>query len=90
MSLKTFVKDPNATLDYILKWAPWLRGDFIDTSSWIVPAGLTLENEDQTSTTTTAWLSGGTVGESYEVVNRITTIGGRTEDRTLTIKIRER
>lgn len=88
-----FTKDPDAKLDYTRDWSAWLAAagdDTIDTSTWIVPAGLTAGAESQTDTSTTIWLSGGTVGERYSVTNRVTTTGGRIDDRTFTIDIRQR
>lgn len=88
-----FVKDPNAVLDYVINWASWLRWlgvDTISSSSFTVPTGLTEDSESNTTTTATVWLSGGTAGVTYEVINRIVTAGGRTEERTLTIYVQER
>lgn len=90
MSIKTFIKDPDATLDYTGKWAAWLKGDTILTSTWDVPTGITLVSESHTSTETLAWFSGGTEGAKYLIRNRITTAAGRIEDRTITIVIKER
>lgn len=90
MSVKTFPKDPNATLDYKGNWGPWLKGDTIVTSEWEVPSGLTLESDSHDGTTVLTWFSGGTVGQSYTCRNRITTALGRTDDRTIVIKIKER
>jgi hypothetical protein len=86
----TFTKDPNAVLDYSIDWTRWLAGDQIATSEWIIPSGLTKMADSKTSTSATVWLSGGSVGQSYTVTNRITTAAGRTEDRSFTIRIEER
>jgi len=85
-----FTKDPNAVLDYIWDWSDWLGSDTISSSTVTAPTGLTVDSESNTTTTATVWLSGGTAGEDYDVVNRIITAGGRTEDRTITIQVRER
>jgi len=85
-----FLKDPNAVLDYQVRWNTWLGADTISTSTWVVPSGITKESDTNTTTSATIWLSGGTVGDSYNLVNRIITAGGRTEDRTITIQIEER
>jgi hypothetical protein len=87
---QTFTKDPNAILDYQINWATWLGTDTIASSAWTVPTGLTQVSATASTTATTIWLSGGTAGTSYSVVNRIVTDGGRTEDRTLTIVVAER
>ncbi|MBI4905706.1 MAG: hypothetical protein HY820_18885 [Acidobacteria bacterium] len=86
----TFAKDPNSVLDYSIDWTRWLDGDAIATSEWIVPDGLTKVTDGRTTKTATVWLSSGSAGQSYTVTNRITTSGGRTEDRSFTVKIEER
>lgn len=85
-------KDPHAVLDYGWDWTPWLAedGDTLDASEWIVPAGLTVESSSHTTTHTTVWLSGGTAGQSYVITNRVTTVGGRTDDRSFTLRCMER
>lgn len=86
-----FLKDPNATLDYGFRWSDWLdEGDTISTSGWTVPDGITKVSDSMTTTTTTVWLSGGTIDVSYDIVNQIVTADGRKDDRTITIIIREK
>lgn len=93
MSLATSfsaTKDPSAVLDYQFDWSAWLGTDTIATSAWTAPTGITVNSESETTTTATVWLSGGTDGANYAVVNEITTAGGRTDQRTLTIKCRNK
>ena len=85
-----FNKDPDAVLDYEADWSAWLGSDTIESSSWTVPTGLTKDSEANTTTTATVWLSGGTAETIYDVINRIVTAGGRTEDRTIKIVCLER
>ena len=82
-----FTKDPQAVLDYVIDWSAWLVADTISASTWTVPAGLTKVIDTKTTTSATVWLSGGAAGQQYQVVNTITTAGGRTEERTLTIVV---
>jgi hypothetical protein len=89
-AIKTFSKDPDATLDYKGDWSKWLGGDTIATSTWDVPDGITLLSETHDATTVLTWFSGGTAGQKYEVRNRITTAAGRVDDRTIAIKIKEK
>jgi hypothetical protein len=86
----TFAKDPEAVLDYSVDWTRWLAGDEIATSEWIVAAGITKASETNSPTKATVWLSGRAAGLSYSVTNRITTTGGRTEDRSFMIRVEER
>jgi len=89
MTWRTYVKDPDATLDYTWDWAPLLyTGDAIATHT-ITATGLTVGTHTNTATTVTARLSGGSDGSDYMATARITTTGGRIDDRTYLIKIRE-
>jgi hypothetical protein len=86
------VKDPNGVVDYSIDWSTYLEedADTIETSTWTVPAGITKDSDSETNTVTTIWLSGGTAGEIYPLLNRITTAGGRTQDQTINIRVAER
>ncbi len=84
------VKDPDGIEDYGFDWSAWLGTDTISASVWIVPDGITKESDTNDTTTTTIWLSSGTSGSHYNLTNRITTLGGRTEDRTGVLKVKER
>lgn len=83
-------KDPDELLDYQVDWTDRLAADNIQTSSWVVPAGLTQSLPSFTSKTATIWFSGGTIGQTYKVLNRIVTSGGRTMDQTVGLLIRVR
>jgi hypothetical protein len=88
------VKDPNDIVDYQVSWAEWLGevDDTIATSTFLVPDGIT-EDEGRranTSTDATIWLSGGMLGETYDITSRITTAGGRQADKTFRVIIRQR
>lgn len=86
--MSEFTKDPDAVLDYTVDWATWLGTDTISTSTWpVVPAGITKDSDTNSTTIATIWLSGGTIGETYQLTNRIVTAGGRTDDRTITINV---
>ena len=91
--MSAFTKDPDAVLDYKVDWSEWLpSGDTITASTWISsdPTVLVIDADTFTTTTATVWLSGGEVRRKYTVTNRITTDGGRTDDRSITIRIAEK
>lgn len=95
MSLQKFDKDPAAVLDYGIDWDdeddPWLAsGETITASAWTVATGITKDSDSFSDTVTTVWLSGGTAGEEYDIKNTITTSAGRTDERTLTVKVDQR
>lgn len=88
MSLSWPPKDPDEVLDYVVDWSFRLEDDTIATSVFTVPAGLVKDSDSNDDTTATVWLSGGTEGERYEILNRITTVGLRTMDQTVKLKIK--
>ena len=84
-------KDPEEVLDYDVKWAKRLNGDTILTSVFsIVEGTAVVDSNTETTTVAKVWLSGGTLEEEVEVLNRITTAGLRTMDQTELIKIRKK
>lgn len=82
-------KDPDEILDYGFDWNKRLTGgDTISASTWIIPTGLTQDRASTfTQTATTIWLAGGTEGQTYELINRVTTTAGRVMDKTATLTI---
>lgn len=90
-ALKWPPKDKDAVLDYTVDWTAWLDGDTIDTSIFLVDdVSITEEFDTNDDSTTTIWLSGGTDGITYTFINRITTAGGRTQDQSVKLKVKER
>lgn len=95
--LGSFTHDPNEELDYLVDWARQLdAGDTITgTPTWVIaPTGSLELSSDHpatsTSTTTTVWLkkNTGTVGSDYTVEVTLVTVGGRTIQGHLLIRIR--
>lgn len=88
----TLQKDPDAVLDYKFDWSAWLGTDTIASRQVTVDSGLTKDSDaiTDTSKSVTVWLSGGAPVTSYSVRCRIVTAGGRTDDRTVTIKVRQK
>lgn len=89
------LKDPDARLPFAADWSAWLanEGDTATSATWIVPAGIVQENSPAPTLingVATVWLSGGTAGMDYYVTCRLTTAGGRTDDRTLRIQVQNR
>lgn len=90
MRLRWPSKDENEILDYVIDWTDRLSEDTITASDWTVPSGLTEDSSTFDASTTTIWLSSGTTGTTYDVLNRITTAAGRTMDQTVRIKIADK
>lgn len=93
MSIPTWdrTKDPNEVIDHDLTWADQMTdlSDTIATSTWTVPSGITKDSSSNTTTLTKVWLSGGTTGQTYTLLNRITTAGGRTLDQSVKLKMKD-
>lgn len=97
MSLRWPSKDPDEVLDYKLDWlgtsadpGPLFGlSDAIANSLWVLPAGISKESDTFDDGSVTIWLSGGTVGETYLILNRITTDDGRVFDQTVKIKMKD-
>jgi hypothetical protein len=88
-------KDPNAVLDYTTDWTNYLAPISDTIASAVVvldgSSGLTQPTSATvTSTSVTLWLGGGTAGLTGSVTVRITTTGGRIDDRTFFVNIVER
>ena len=92
---KTIIdKDPDSTLDYTADFSTYLTAitDTIASASVIVPTGITLDSSTNTTTSVTAWLSGGTAGTEYKITYRITTasVPARIDDRSIYVRVVEK
>lgn len=92
MTERSFVKDPDAVLDYAFDWhAHWLQtGEEINTYTITVTAGLTKDGDSESEGVVTVWLSGGIAEQLYEVSCKIVTSLGRTDERSIEIHCGER
>lgn len=91
------MKDPNAT-----EWAKGIdwtsycaeRATTITDSEWLIDPSGALTNEDDSIVTgnlkTQIKLSGGDLGRTYTVTNRITTAAGGVDDRSFQVLIKHR
>lgn len=98
----SFTKDPEAVLDYTFDWKPLTHGVAAATSDWLATGetissytvtaqtGLTKDSDSQADGVVTVWLSGGTAGINYKVACKIVTSAGRTDERSIWIKVVER
>lgn len=91
MVLKTFIKDPDAILDYTFDWTEWLQeSETISIYVITIDAGITKESDNENEGKVIVWLSGGAVGETYNIACKITTDLDRTDERTVEIIMVER
>lgn len=88
----TIIKDPDAVLDYTIDWSLWLDaiGDTLVSASVETATGITCDSSSVVGKTVVMWLSGGSEGQTHQVTCRVVTTGGRTDDRSIFVKILER
>lgn len=103
MSTATKIKDSDAVLDYAFNWASedgtndgsssdkgWLQGDTISSYTITAESGITVDSDSNTTKIVIVWLSGGTAGKVYDVACEVVTAGGRTDERTMKIRVKNR
>ena len=95
MSLGIIRKGPDEEPNFGMDWKDFLdtsrngtENDTISTATWAVPDGLTLGTTSKTDTGATARITGGNIGQSYDVTCTIVlTTSGETYKRTGTIHV---
>jgi hypothetical protein len=90
------LKDPDAVVDYAIDWgAEYLaEGDLLAQSEWsVIPdeaAGVTIEGSDFDARVSTVKAGGGVAGKMYRLVNQVVTQSGRTDDRSIVLRVEMR
>lgn len=89
MSIGNFFQDPAAILDYRVDWTDWLDGDVITSGTFSATptAPVVIASQSTGTAIGTVWISNGIVGTTYEINHHISTLGGRTDERTFSIAI---
>ena len=91
MLTNQYTKDPSAILDWAFDWTDWLAtGETITDHTITADTGITVDSWTEDDGKVTVWLSGGTAGINYKVACKITTSAGRTDERTIWIKVTDR
>jgi len=90
-------KDPYAVLDYTLDWTEWMPSADTIVSITVTaetisgdPAPLVIDSTTATNYLSTAYISGGTVGNIYNVEYRIVTANNIQDSRNIRLKVVER
>jgi hypothetical protein len=91
MANNQYTKDPSAVLDWDFDWTDWLAAaETITDHTITADTGITVDSSTEDAGKVTVWLSGGTAGINYKVACLITTTEGRTDERTIWIKVVDR
>lgn len=88
------LQDPDEQLVYEMDWTSWLpSGQTIASSTWPTVSGLTFDNSAilDDSLKTAIRISGGEIGKTYQIANRIVTDGSPTQtgDNSFLLSITE-
>lgn len=88
----SWLKDPTEVLDYRFEWSELLEEAETLTAKTTVatPAGLTVDSDVIDETAVVVWLSGGALGNTYEISCTVTTSGGRTLRRIREMVVQKR
>ena len=93
-TMSLYLKDPDATVDYAIDWAPDLGGRTIVASAWsVTPAeagGAAVADASFESARTAARVGGGIVGHAYSLANHVTLSDGSSDDRSLALRVEHR
>lgn len=90
------LKDPAAVLDYAIDWGvDYLDGDDILTESvWSVDPdetdGVEIAGNSLGDRVSTVQASGGIAGRMYRLSNRVVTQSGRTDERSIVLRVEKR
>ena len=89
------LKDPDAVLDYSVDWgAEYLLGDLIADSQWSVDPdeqdGVSVAGSDFDAKTSTVKAAGGQPGRVYRLVNHVVLDSGRTDSRSIVLRVEKR
>jgi hypothetical protein len=90
------LKDPEAVLDYAIDWgAQYLdEGDLLADSSWSVepdePGGVSIAGSGFGDSISTVQAASGLAGRLYRLANRVVTQSGRTDERSIVLRVEKR
>jgi len=88
------LKDPGATVDYLIDWGARLDGRSVVDSDWAVTPeeadGLTVADHAVDGARTRATIGGGVAGHVYRATCRAVLSDGRVDERSITFRVEER
>lgn len=88
-----FNKTPGAVLDYAVDWTMWLAGDTLSVSEWTLLTTLddadtfAIDSEANDDNVASVWVHGGLAGNTYRLLNHISTAAGREDEVVIKIDV---
>lgn len=88
------LKDPDATIDYLIDWGAGLNGRSVVESDWAVtpaePGGLVIADDAVDGATTRATIGGGLAGHVYRATCQVVLSDDRIDERSIILRVEER
>jgi hypothetical protein len=90
------LKDPAAVLDYVIDWGAEYLGtdDDLANSSWTVdpvePGGIAIVGSVFQNRSSSVQAAGGIPGRVYRLANLVVTSSGRTDERSIILRVEKR
>jgi len=90
------LKDPAAVLDYAVDWGAEYLGtdDELAESEWSVdpdvPGGVSIVGSGFEGRVASVQAGGGVAGRLYRLSNRVITFSGRTDERSIVLRVEKR
>lgn len=88
------LKDPDATIDYLIDWGGKLGERSVAASDWAVtpsePGGLVIADDGIDGARTRATLSGGVAGHVYRATCQVELSDGRIDERSISLRVEQR
>lgn len=94
--MSLLMKDPVAVLDYSIDWGAEYLGDgeLLAASEWSVlpdeSGGVVVVGSDFDASTSSVTAAGGIAGRLYRLMNVISTDSGRTDERSIVLRVEDR
>ncbi len=90
-----YLKDPGASIDYSFDWnAGYLSGQTVTGSVWqtrpIELGGVAVISSAATAVQTSALVNGGVPGHVYHLTNSVTFSDGRSDERSVVLRVEDR
>lgn len=89
-----YLKDPQSRVDYAIDWSGYVDGQIVTASAWAVtpqePGGVAVDGASFDLARTAATLTGGAAGHVYSITNQVTLSDGRSDQRSITLRVEER
>lgn len=87
---RTLTKDPAEVVAVAIDWTNYLPSSVtVSSAAWTFPSGITKDSDSETTTVTTAVVSGGTAGDSYLLTCAVTGSDSLTYEQSIILRVQD-